>query len=236
VLKKKGVIRGVLERGEQKIHYKRRKGEIVYDQDLFELLRKKRKELADAGHVPPYVVFSDQTLAEMAAYFPMRPESFLKINGVGQVKAERYGALFIDVISAYCQEHDLSEEKKPGKESPSAHRQSDDLGKTAIVAGAFQDGQSVSTLMNRFSVSQGTILDHLLHYMQAGNKLRKCDDLLELSGLTPERQDQVITAFVELGADRLRPVFDRFNGTINYEELKLLKIYCTSLVNDNLLK
>ena len=83
--------------------------------------------------------------------------------------------------------------------------------------------------MKRFGVSQGTILDHLLRFMQAGNKLRKCDDLLELSRLAPEQQDQVVAAFAELGADRLKPVFDSFTGTINYDEIKLIRVYYTSL-------
>ena len=86
VLKKKGVIRGVLERGKPAVQNGRRKGEIEYDKDLFDMLRQKRKALADAGRVPPYVVFSDRTLVEMAAYYPMSGESMLQINGVGQVK------------------------------------------------------------------------------------------------------------------------------------------------------
>ncbi|MGD9261963.1 MAG: RQC domain-containing protein, partial [Desulfobacterales bacterium] len=76
-----------------------------YDRKLFERLRKKRKELADATKVPPYVIFSDKTLIEMATYFPQTRDSFLDIHGVGSVKYERYGERFIEIICRYCREY-----------------------------------------------------------------------------------------------------------------------------------
>jgi len=57
-----------------------------YNHALFALLRQKRKELADKGGVPPYVIFPDRTLIEMSHYYPQRLESLRKISGVGQIK------------------------------------------------------------------------------------------------------------------------------------------------------
>lgn len=73
-------------------------GELDYDQDLFQALRELRKEIADREEVPPYIVFGDFALAEMAAYRPRDEASFLRINGVGQRKMERYGEDFIAAI------------------------------------------------------------------------------------------------------------------------------------------
>ena len=73
-------------------------GELDYDPDLFQTLRKLRKELADSMGVPPYIVFGDAALLEMAAYRPMNEEAFIKINGVGQRKMEQYGESFISAI------------------------------------------------------------------------------------------------------------------------------------------
>jgi len=73
-------------------------GGLDYDESLFQRLRSLRKQLADAEGVPPYVVFGDATLAEMAAVQPMNKESLLQINGVGQRKLERYGDAFLDVL------------------------------------------------------------------------------------------------------------------------------------------
>ena len=70
------------------------------DKELFEALRAKRSEIAKKQNIPPYIVFHDRTLLEMAK---LRPQSFMEmaeINGVGQVKIKRYGDEFLEVIQA----------------------------------------------------------------------------------------------------------------------------------------
>lgn len=74
---------------------------LEYDQELFNRLRTRRKQIADRDGVPPYVVFGDASLAEMAASLPTDDEALLQVNGVGQTKLARYGAEFIDEIVAY---------------------------------------------------------------------------------------------------------------------------------------
>jgi ATP-dependent DNA helicase RecQ len=73
-------------------------GELDYDADLFQSLRELRKGIADREDVPPYIVFGDAALAEMAAYRPTDEAALLRINGVGQRKMERYGEDFIAAI------------------------------------------------------------------------------------------------------------------------------------------
>ena len=72
-----------------------------YDDDLFQLLREKRKSIADASNVPPYVVFPDRTLIEMAATLPRTANELLSLHGVGATKMARYGEAFISVITEY---------------------------------------------------------------------------------------------------------------------------------------
>jgi ATP-dependent DNA helicase RecQ len=86
---------------------------IPHDPLLFERLRKKRKQLADEAQVPPFVIFSDRTLTEMAARMPRSEESLLQIHGVGQVKEKRYGPVFLDIIRRYCDENNISEDRPP---------------------------------------------------------------------------------------------------------------------------
>ncbi|SHI02010.1 DNA helicase RecQ [Ferrimonas marina] len=69
-----------------------------YDRKLFAKLKQLRRELADEHGVPPYVVFNDASLAEMAAELPTSEWELLTINGVGERKLERYGAAFLEVI------------------------------------------------------------------------------------------------------------------------------------------
>jgi ATP-dependent DNA helicase RecQ len=71
------------------------------DRALFEKLRAKRLELAKAQNVPPYVIFHDKTLAEMAAHPPRSMAEFAGISGAGQVKLARYGEAFLKVIDGH---------------------------------------------------------------------------------------------------------------------------------------
>jgi ATP-dependent DNA helicase RecQ len=80
---------------------RRKVGALDYDEDLFQSLRVLRKRLADEAGVPPYVVFGDAALAEMAACRPTDQEAFLRINGVGKQKLARYGEDFIEEIIGY---------------------------------------------------------------------------------------------------------------------------------------
>ncbi len=80
---------------------KRPAGEIVCDEALFDRLRRLRKKLADERGVPPYIVFSDVALRQMAHYYPMNRTQFSRINGVGERKLEDFGANFMAAIAAY---------------------------------------------------------------------------------------------------------------------------------------
>jgi ATP-dependent DNA helicase RecQ len=68
------------------------------DKALFEVLRALRKQLADEQGVPPYVIFHDATLREMAEQRPTTLHEFARIRGVGDAKLSRYGERFIDAI------------------------------------------------------------------------------------------------------------------------------------------
>ncbi|NOX24572.1 MAG: DNA helicase RecQ [Deltaproteobacteria bacterium] len=72
--------------------------DIEYDDAFFQQLRALRKEIADEDNVPPFVVFSDASLAEMAAVRPQNDGELLAITGVGQYKLKRYGARFLDIL------------------------------------------------------------------------------------------------------------------------------------------
>ena len=81
---------------------KRERGQLVYDRELFQELRILRKRLADDQQVPPFVVFGDSTLVEMAAYRPVDAEGLAAITGVGKHKLGKYGHEFLDAIRRFC--------------------------------------------------------------------------------------------------------------------------------------
>jgi ATP-dependent DNA helicase RecQ len=219
-LKERTPIFGQLQEVEERASKKANKAELEYNHALFAILRAKRKELADAAGVPPYVIFPDRTLVELAAYAPQSPERLLDISGVGQVKARQYGQAFLEVIGTYCQKHAI-----PEKVKEKSRRSKDDSGRRYVaVAEAFNAGESLATLKGRYQVSADTILGHLARYVEAGHSLRHSGEIQALSSATPEQQAAAFAAFDELGTALLKPVFERFNGTLNYDELKILRI------------
>ena len=218
-LKNRIPIMGQLQEVEERASKKANKQELEYNHALFALLRAKRKELADAAGVPPYVIFADRTLVEMAAYAPQSPERLLDISGVGQVKSRRYGEAFLEILRDYCRKHDLPEKTKEN------HRSRDDSGRRYVmVAEAFNAGESVAALMSRYHITAGTILDHLARYAEAGHSIPRAEELLALSSASPDQQAAAFVAFDELGTALLKPVFDKLNGTICYNELKILRL------------
>jgi ATP-dependent DNA helicase RecQ len=219
-LRNRAPIFGVMPEAERlRKDSKKKKEELEYNNALFALLRQKRKEMADEAGVPPYVIFSDRTLVEMAAYYPQSEASLLKISGVGQVKLNQYGEAFLGVITSYCAKHDLRE-----KEKIVAREKSDANRRYVIVAEAYNAGETVDELMRKYGVAIGTILDHLARYMAAGNPLRRGEDLHMQSTATAEQQQAVFAAFDELSPMYLKPVYDKLNGALNYDELKILRL------------
>lgn len=75
-----------------------------YDRALFAKLKHLRKSIAEQDDVPPFVVFSDASLADMAESLPQDPPMFLEISGVGQTKLERYGERFLGVIQRHLEQ------------------------------------------------------------------------------------------------------------------------------------
>ncbi|WP_373767327.1 ATP-dependent DNA helicase RecQ [Glaesserella sp.] len=69
-----------------------------YDKDLFARLKFLRKQIADKENIPPYIVFNDATLQEMAEFLPVTEDEMLDINGIGERKLERFGPPFLDLI------------------------------------------------------------------------------------------------------------------------------------------
>ncbi|MFZ5881773.1 MAG: DNA helicase RecQ, partial [Chloroflexota bacterium] len=198
---------------------KKKQTELEYNHALYALLRQKRKEMADEAGVPPYVIFSDRTLTEMAAYYPQSSESLLNISGVGQVKLQRYGDVFLELIKSYCEKRGLKDQRKQ-----SSRDKSDEGRRYVIVGEAYNEGDSVQDLMKRFQVTAGTILDHLTRYVYAGNALRSGSDLQALTSATPEQCQAAFAAFDELDTTFLKPVYDKLGGALNYDDLKILRM------------
>ncbi|MCX6779839.1 MAG: DNA helicase RecQ [Candidatus Magasanikbacteria bacterium] len=83
-------------------------GDIPYEEELFAKLKIVRTELAQKENVPAYLIFSDATLLELAAYLPQALEDVRKISGFGDIKLAKYGKVFLEAVKEYCGERKLA--------------------------------------------------------------------------------------------------------------------------------
>lgn len=79
----------------------------AYDEKLFELLKAERKRVAKSKGLPPYVIFQDPSLEEMATVYPTTKEELAQINGVGMGKVAKFGAPFLKLIANYVEENEI---------------------------------------------------------------------------------------------------------------------------------
>lgn len=169
-------------RGKQDMH--------DYFKDLFESLKVVRTEFARADNVPPYLVFSDVTLIEMATYLPQEAAQMLKISGVGDMKFEKYGKGFLDVIQSYCDTKKLAsriELKSPKRERKTSTRRNADGANTYdITLAMFQSGESIAGIAAERKLSQSTIESHLARFMASGEI--SLTDIVAVEKVDPIRQ------------------------------------------------
>lgn len=195
--------------------------DIEFDQKLFELLRVKRKQIADQKGIPPFVIFADSSLIQMATDFPQTESDLLKIGGVGVKKLESYGNVFLTLIRNYVKSNNVNVKstkpiarmKKSLMEEP-RHR---------VVAKAYNDGSSIAELAEEYKVQEQTIINHLARFTNEGNKVR-LNGLLEKVSIDKFKQKKIFDEFEENGTLPLKPVFEKFNGEISYNELHLLRV------------
>lgn len=192
-----------------------------YDDNLFEELRKVRKELAVQQDVPPYVIFPDTTLMEMSFYFPQTPQTLNSIYGVGDSKQKKYGGEFLSAIKVYCQENTIEErhreirKKKKKKSTSKKHQQ---------IGSDYNNGKSLDHLAEEHGVKMPTILKHLKTYLEEGNELRQ-DGILEATGLSKRKVDEVIQSMDKVGPELLKPVYENLDKSVGYGELRMMQLY-----------
>jgi len=227
VLFNNGKIRGFIK--ETKPSAKKMKlpfgSEENYDRELFDLLRKKRKALADDKGIPPFVIFSDKTLVQMAAVYPQTENELLSISGIGINKLENYGSIFLTIIKSYCARKNI-QSKASAKVRTRVNKQKpiDNSDPRYIIVGKeFNDGKSIDTLAADFNVKQQTIISHIAHYAFDGNKVR-IEGIREKLSLPEEEHQKVFDAFKEDGTTTLSVIFEKINKEISYEDLHLLRI------------
>ena len=192
-----------------------------YDAGLFEQLRQLRKRLADEAGVPPYIVFGDKTLQEMARYIPQSEAALLNISGVGGEKLKRFGKEFLAEIFVYAKEHQLQEQpitmRRAAKATPTIARTSDTIEETKRL---LLEKRSVPEIATQRGLSPSTIVNHL---ERMSTRLTKQD--LEHLFQSPERLATIKEAFHTVGERGLTAMLERLGSAYTYEELRLVRLF-----------
>jgi len=224
VLRGKENVHGLVEADRPTVK-RAKKTDIQYDEILFEKLRRLRKKLADDAGLPPYIIFSDRTLIEMAADYPLTKDNLADIHGVGRMKLEKYGSIFLPVIRQYCEDQDINPApiRRSVQHSTETAEEKKTVPRYRVIGEAYNAGTSISSIMNQYNIKLATVLKHLYQNVCEGFHLRP-KGLTEMSRLPGNQQTGVLRAFAQLGTERLRPVYDALEKSIPWEELHLLRL------------
>ncbi|MCB1755037.1 MAG: DNA helicase RecQ [Gammaproteobacteria bacterium] len=176
------------------------------DQGLFDALRETRLRLAQEQGVPPYVIFHDATLVEMARTRPRSKDAFRYIPGVGEKKLERYGDEFMEVIA----EHPLPELLD--------NTLSDTVNETLLL---FEKGLNIEQIAAERDKQLSTIYAHLSEAIADG--LLDADDVLDLDTAEYDRIVNTIELFDDEADGRLKPVFEALDGEFDYGVLRCVQ-------------
>ncbi|SFJ07128.1 ATP-dependent DNA helicase RecQ [Myroides guanonis] len=193
------------------------KANSVVDEVLIGVLKDLRKKVAKKLEVPPFVVFQDPSLEDMALKYPITIEEMGNVHGVSDGKAKKYGKEFIDVIAAYVEENDII-------------RPDDLVVKSTGVNSALKLYiiQSVDRKLSLVDIAsaKGLSMDALLKEMEqivyAGTKLNIdywVEDMLD-----EEQQSEIYDYFMESETDAIKTALEEFDGDYDTEELRLVRI------------
>lgn len=190
-----------------------RKQRFEEDGSLFEVLRAKRRSIAEREKMPPYVIFSDSTLREMSAICPTDKESMLLIKGVGEAKLKKYGEEFISTIKEYLKEKggELPENGTPVYGSPENEEK---VPSHIISLNMYKEGLNIREIAKMREMKEVTIQDHLIRCFKEGLPV-------DLSSFIPEKYEQLILQKIrELGTQKLKPIKDALPEDIDYMAIK----------------
>jgi ATP-dependent DNA helicase RecQ len=192
---------------------------VDHDRELFERLRALRLRLARAQEVPPYVVFGDRALREMARLMPMTDEELLRVPGVGEVKLARYGEVFLGEIAAHVQSR-KSRAIQRVTASAATKRSGRKPGETIEETWRYlEQGLGLEEIAENRGLVVGTIASHVEKLIEQ----KRITDIDRFVG--PRKRRRIETLFEQHGIEALAPVVAASEGAVGYEEAKLVRAW-----------
>ncbi len=195
-------------------------GTRVEIEQLFERLRKLRKQIADEQGVAPYIVFSDSSLRLMAKQRPQDLNAFGKISGVGSHKLEQYGDRFTIAIRQYCEDMGFTTapETTTAPITPAKTRRPQVTNTHLQTLALFHEGYSPQDISEHRQIKPDTVFNHLALLIEH-------ERILSLEGLlTSESYDEIVQALTA-GPASLSLVWERLDKRYEYHDIKLARAF-----------
>ncbi|WBO90631.1 DNA helicase RecQ [Bacillus tropicus] len=184
--------------------------QIVQDHPLFEVLREVRKEIAQGEGVPPFVIFSDQTLKDMCAKMPQSDSELLTVKGIGEHKLVKYGSHFLQAVQHFIDENPnyaetiktevVSERKKSGKASANSHLETYEM---------YKQGIDLDEIAKERGLSIQTIENHLIRCFEDGMEV-------DWNSFVPAEYEQLIETAVQNADGGLKSIKEQLPNEVSY--------------------
>ncbi len=193
-------------------------GTSVLDEPLLRMLRNLRNEEAQKKDIPPYVIFQDSSLEDMATMYPITIEELQNMRGVGEGKAKRYGQKFCDLIKSYCEDNEI-ERVVDFRIRTVANKSKN---KVSIILGI--DRQlSLSDMAKAKGMEMGVLLDEIEAIVESGTKLNIDYYIEEL--LDDDQIQDIYDYFMDESEDgNLKNALMDLEEDYTEEEIRLVRI------------
>ncbi|MDO8315981.1 MAG: DNA helicase RecQ, partial [Flavobacterium sp.] len=189
----------------------------VADEALMGMLRDLRKKVAKKVGVPPFVVFQDPSLEDMALKYPVSQEELINIHGVGEGKAKKYGKEFLELISRYVDENDIIRPEDLVVKSTGVNS----VNKLYIIQNIDRK-LSLDDIASAKGINMDALIKEMEQIVYSGTKLNIkywIDDMLD-----DDQQEEIHDYFMESESDNIESALKEFDGDYDLDELRLMRI------------
>jgi len=192
-----------------------------HEHRLFDALRELRRELAEERGVPPYVVFPDTTLKELAAVRPSNLDLFILINGVGTLKRDTFGLAFIDAIKFWCEGNDLELDAREPMGKPPKNRKTGSGTRTPSprrkkAHTIFERGEPVESAIEVTGLAPRTVWNYL------GDWIESTAPESVSNWVSETEYERVKAAVEQVGCDFLKPIREHLDEEVSYESIRVV--------------
>jgi ATP-dependent DNA helicase RecQ len=193
-------------------------GTDVLDETLMNILKDLRKSIAKKHDLPPYIIFQDPSLEEMATQYPVSLEDMAKIVGVSQGKAQKYGQPFADAIKKYCEENEIERPMDITIKTVANKSKT----KVSIIQ-SIDRKIPLEDIARSVDMSMVELMEELYGIVQSGTKIRLDYYLNKI--IDEYVRETVIEYFKEAETDSVDDAFsDLKDDEITWEEIQLMRL------------